>query len=206
VSIKQEVIRIGDSDDEEGAQQRRGTQQLQQQQQQQQLTGPLLVPQLLQGAPAEAAAAAAAGMAAGAVGVIGLAAAPQRVAPDTPMAAAIATQPDAMAAIPSNAAAAATSPVLLPPGMQLPDAASAAAMEQHLTVFMGKTLRPLLPRKQYSRLLEQLRLVFKRYKHEQGVSAEQLQTMYLYVQGAVDGGEVCKVVSTLEDSLGLLLP
>jgi hypothetical protein len=203
VSIKQEVIKIDDSDDEEGAQQGRGTQQLQQQQQQ--LTAPLPVPQLLQGAPA--AAPARAGMVAGAAGVIGAAAAPQRVAPDTPTEAPVAAQPDAMAAIPSSdvAAAAAAAPALLPPGMQLPDAASAAAMEQHLTVFMGRTLRPLLPRKQYSRLMEQLQLVFGRYRGKQGVCAEQLQTMYLYVQGAVDGGEVCKVVSTLVDSLGLLL-
>jgi hypothetical protein len=94
---------------------------------------------------------------------------------------------------------------MLPPGLQLPDVASAAAMEQQLTLFMGKALRPLLPRQQYSRLMEQLQLVFMRYKHGQGVDAEQLQTMYLYVQGAVDGGEVCKVVSSLQDSLGSLL-
>jgi hypothetical protein len=92
---------------------------------------------------------------------------------------------------------------MLPPGLQLPDAASAAAMEQQLTLFMGKALRPLLPRQQYSRLMEQL--VFMRYKLGQGVDIEQLQTMYPYVQGAVDGGEVCKVVSSLQDSLGLLL-
>jgi hypothetical protein len=77
-------------------------------------------------------------------------------------------------------------------------------MEQQLTAFMGKGLRPLLPPRQYSRLMEQLRVVFARHMHGQGVSTEQLQTMYLYVQGAIDGGEVCKVVSTLEDRLGRL--
>jgi hypothetical protein len=78
-------------------------------------------------------------------------------------------------------------------------------MEQQLTVFMGRALRPLLLRQQYSRLMKQLGEVFGRHMCVQGVSAEQLQTMYLYVQAAADGGEVCEVVSTLEDSLGRLL-
>jgi hypothetical protein len=75
-------------------------------------------------------------------------------------------------------------------------------MEQQLTVFMHKALRPLLPCQQYSKLMDQLRLVFRRHRHGQGVDAEQLLTMYLYVQAAVDGGEVSQVVSTLDERLG----
>ena len=38
----------------------------------------------------------------------------------------------------------------------------------------------------------------------QGVSAQQLQAMYVYVQAAVDYGRLSEVVSTLEDRLGRL--
>jgi hypothetical protein len=48
---------------------------------------------------------------------------------------------------------------MLHPGLQLPDASSAAAMEDQLTMFMSKALRPLLPRQQYSMLVEQLGVV-----------------------------------------------
>lgn len=43
----------------------------------------------------------------------------------------------------------------------------------------------------------QLEGVFDRHVGGRGVSGEQLQTMYAYVQAAVDGGEVHRVVSTL---------
>jgi hypothetical protein len=66
---------------------------------------------------------------------------------------------------------------------------------------MGQALRPLLPRQQYSSLMERLGDAFGRYKSGKGVGAEQLLTMYFSVQAAVDGGEVGKVVSTLEDEL-----
>lgn len=77
-------------------------------------------------------------------------------------------------------------------------------MEDQLTALMGQGLRPLLPRQQYCSLMKQLREVFRRHVHGQGVSAQQLQTLYLYVQAAVDDGRLGEVVSTLEDRLGRL--
>jgi hypothetical protein len=47
----------------------------------------------------------------------------------------------------------------------------------------------------------QLEGVFERHVGGGGVSGEQLQTLYLYVQAAVDGGEVHRVVSTLHNRL-----
>jgi hypothetical protein len=77
-------------------------------------------------------------------------------------------------------------------------------MEDQLTALMGHGLRPLLPRQQYCSLVKQLRVVFERHAQGQGVSAQQLQTMYVYVQAAVDDGRLGEVVSTLEDRLGRL--
>ena len=50
---------------------------------------------------------------------------------------------------------------------------------------MGQGVRSLLPRQQYCGLVQQLRVMFMRYAHGQGVSAQQLQTLYVYVQAAV---------------------
>jgi hypothetical protein len=106
---------------------------------------------------------------------------------------------------PSNQAAAGPmASLLLPAGLQLPAAASAAAMDDHLAALMGQGLRPLLPHQQYCSLVKQLRVVFERHAHWQGLSAQQLQTLYVYVRAAVDDGRLGEVVSTLEDRLGRL--
>jgi hypothetical protein len=77
-------------------------------------------------------------------------------------------------------------------------------MEDQLTALMGQGLRQLLPRQQFCSLMQQLRVVFERHVRGQGVSAQQLQTLYVYVQAAVDYGRPSEVVSTLEDRLGRL--
>jgi hypothetical protein len=58
----------------------------------------------------------------------------------------------------------AAAPVVLRPGLQLPDASSAAAMERHLAVLMARGLQPLLPPPQYSRLMGQLEKTFRPYR------------------------------------------
>ena len=110
----------------------------------------------------------------------------------------------AAAAAVANSAAASANPVL-PPGLQLPPASSASDMEEQLTQLMGQSLRLLLPPQQYSSLMEQLGVVFGRHVRGEGVSEGQLKTLYWYVQAAVDGGHVFKVLSTLEDRLGRLM-
>jgi hypothetical protein len=76
-------------------------------------------------------------------------------------------------------------------------------MEQQLVPFMSGGLRPLLPPQQYSNLMGQLELVFQQYRNGT-VSEGQLQLMYAYVQAAVDGREVARVVSTLTNRLSML--
>lgn len=118
--------------------------------------------------------------------------APQAAAAAPPQAAGGAGQPGAAAAVGLD---------LLPSGLQLPGASSAAAMEKHLTRFMAIFLQPLLPPEQYSRLMGQLEKAFRPYRlavggtgsgggaagPSPGGQLEQLQVMYLYLQAAVVG-------------------
>lgn len=110
----------------------------------------------------------------------------------------------------NNAAAAAeTETRRLPASLQLLNAPTAADMERQLLRLMTEGLMPLLPGQLYAALLDQLDVLFEPFRSGgsnvggSNTRLELLQCRYIYLQGAVRGGQLLDVLRKLEALLAV---
>ncbi len=91
-----------------------------------------------------------------------------------------------------------------------------------MTVLMWDELRPLLPRQEYSNLMGQLEEAFRPYRQAGGAAnaaaaaatssqsmawqLQQLQVMYRYLQAAVDGRQLSRVVAAVNNLISVACP